>query len=145
MNRLRLLPLALSPLAFSVFAATATVATAPSATTSPASAGNLLQVLMGLVAVLALMAGAAWLLRRFNASKGMTGASIKIIGGVSVGSRERVVVVEVADQWIVVGVAPGQVTALSTMPKQETVPSEAAPSKNFSSWLAQTIEKRNGK
>jgi flagellar protein FliO/FliZ len=111
----------------------------------PSQAGNLMQVLFGLIAVLALMAVAAWLLRRFNVSKGLGGANIRIIGGVSVGNRERVVVVEVADQWIVVGVAPGSVNALTTMPRQEAIADEtAAPAKSFSSWLAHTIDKRNG-
>ena len=39
--------------------------------------------------------------------------------------RERVVVVEVADQWIVVGVAPGSVSALHTMPPRRGTPSAA--------------------
>ena len=113
---------------------------------APASAGSLMQVLLGLVAVLALMAGAAWTLKRM----GMTGAGgssvAKVVGGVSVGNRERVVVVEVGEQWIVVGVAPGRVNALSTMPRQETLPvtTEADNTKNFATWLKQTIDKRNG-
>ena len=103
-----------------------------------------MQVTLGLLVVLGLMAAAAWVLRRFNTAKGNNAAQIKIIGGVSVGNRERVMVVEIADQWIVVGVAPGRVNALATMAKQETtIVTDAAPSKNFSSWLAQTIEKRN--
>ena len=122
--------------------ATSTVATASTSTTS--TAGNLVQVTLGLMVVLVLMAAAAWVLRRFNTAKGHNAAHIKIIGGVSVGNRERVMVVEIADQWIVVGVAPGRVNALATMAKQETtIVPDAAPSKNFSSWLAQTIEKRN--
>ena len=121
---------------------------APAATASSAtSAGNLMQVLFGLVVVLALMAGAAWLLKRMGVAGAGGNNVAKVVGGVSVGNRERVVVVEVADQWIVVGVAPGRVNALSTMPRQETTASatEAAPdAKNFASWLKQTIEKRNG-
>ncbi len=111
-----------------------------------ASAGNLLQVLFGLVVVLALMAGAAWALKRFGLTKAAMGAPVKIVGGVSVGNRERIIVVEVADQWIVVGVAPGRVSTLSTMPRQENAaPLETMPAgKNFSAWLKQTIEKRNG-
>lgn len=126
-------------------AQTAAVSTAATTSTSTTStAGNLMQVTLGLLVVLALMAAAAWVLRRFNTAKGNNAAQIKIIGGVSVGNRERVMVVEVADQWIVVGVAPGRVNALATMAKQETtIVTDAAPSKNFSSWLAQTIEKRN--
>lgn len=141
MNRLRLTLVLLSMLSTTVYAAdTVTVGS-----NVPSQAGNLMQVLFGLVAVLALMAVAAWLLRRFNVSKGLGGANIRIIGGVSVGNRERVVVVEVADQWIVVGVAAGSVTALTTMPKQEAeVTDTTVPAKNFSSWLAHTIEKRNG-
>lgn len=119
-----------------------TAATASTSTTS--TAGNLMQVTLGLLVVLGLMAAAAWVLRRFNTAKGNNAAQIKIIGGVSVGNRERVMVVEIAEQWIVVGVAPGRVNALATMAKQETtIVTDAAPSKNFSSWLAQTIEKRN--
>lgn len=109
------------------------------------SAGNLLQVLLGLIVVLALLALLAWVLRRFNAGKVMGNTDIRIVGGVNVGTRERVVVVEVADQWIVVGVAPGRVNALATMHKQEsTLTNDPAPSNNFSNWLAQTLDKRNG-
>lgn len=130
---------------FSMLSATAYAAeTVAVGSNVPSQAGNLMQVLFGLVAVLGLMALAAWLLRRFNVSKGLGGANIRIIGGVSVGNRERVVVVEVADQWIVVGVAAGSVTALTTMPKQEAQEADTAvPAKNFSSWLAHTLEKRN--
>ena len=42
---------------------------------------------------------------------------IKLIATQAVGQRERVVLVEVADQWLLLGVAPGQVTALQTLPK----------------------------
>jgi flagellar protein FliO/FliZ len=141
----RFIPLALLPLAVSVFgAASGTVASSPVAA-SPSSAGGLMQVLFGLVVVLALLAGCAWLLRRVSSSRSLGGANIKIIGGVSVGTRERVIVVEVADQWIVVGVAPGRINALSTMPKQQAdAPHIDTPlPRNFSNWLAHTLEKRN--
>lgn len=120
-----------------------------------ASAGGLLQVLFGLVVVLALMAAAAWMLKRFGMAKNNTATAVKIVGGISVGSRERILVVEVADQWIVVGVAPGRISTLSSMPRQQQADApqsvsgsvaEAAPAaKTFSAWLKQTIERRNGK
>jgi flagellar protein FliO/FliZ len=148
MNGCRLLFLPLLSLSAAAIAAPGTPASAVAATAGPASAGSLLQVLFGLVVVLGLMAACAWMLRRFAAVKTNNGTTIRIVGGVSVGTRERVMVVEVGDQWIVVGVAPGQVRALSTMPKQEAVvPAGDAmqPPRNFSNWLAQTLEKRNGK
>lgn len=112
-----------------------------------ASAGSLLQVLFGLIAVLALMVGVAWMMRRMGVAGMQSNSVARVIGGVAVGTRERVVVVEVADQWIVVGVAPGRVNALQTLPRREIVqpsqnPSDAA---TFSSWLKQTMEKRNAR
>lgn len=112
----------------------------------PGPASSLFQVLLGLIVVLGLLAGTAWFIRRLGLARPSSASAVRIIGGASVGTRERIVLVEVADQWIVVGVAPGCVNALSTMPRQEGVlPPEPAPvAKNFSAWLKQTIEKRNG-
>jgi flagellar protein FliO/FliZ len=118
---------------------------APAAATSPASsAGSLLQVVFGLLVVMGLLAGALWLLKRMGGGRFAPGSVVKIVGGVSVGNRERVMVVEVADQWIVIGVAPGQVSTLASMPRQDQPAAQAAPGvPNFSAWLKQTIEKRN--
>lgn len=118
----------------------------PVASSLPSSSGSVLTMLLGLTAVLALMAGIAWLFKRFGLAQNLTGnAAAKVIGGVSVGTRERVMVIEVGDQWIVVGVAPGRVNALATMPRQEHAAAQAAKTNGpaFSSWLRQTMDKRN--
>lgn len=129
-------------------AAPGPVAAAATSASPTSMAGGGLQVLFGLVVVMALLAGAAWMLKRFGPVRGIGGANIKIVGGVSVGNRERVMVVEVADQWIVLGVAPGRVNALATLPRQEGTALTAQPATesapNFSSWLKRTIDKRNG-
>jgi flagellar protein FliO/FliZ len=78
--------------------------------------GGLLQGLLGLVAVLAMVFGCAWFARRFGMqAKGPRGV-VKIVGGVMLTQKERVVVVEVAGTWLVLGVAPGQVSTLHTVP-----------------------------
>lgn len=123
--------------------------TAHSATEQGANAatGNLTQVLLGLLAVLGLMAATAWLLKRFGGRQFTGNAVVKIVGGVSVGARERILVVETAGQWIVVGITPGRINALATLPRQEMPLEPESPpiTKNFSEWLKQTIEKRNAK
>jgi len=86
---------------------------------SPVSPGNVLQVLTGLGIVLLLVVGAAWLLRRIGRVPGLSNHAIKTIGAAAVGTRERVVLLEVAGTWILIGVAPGQVRQLATMPKGE--------------------------
>lgn len=141
----RLIAVLLAPVAAGVRAAVPSAV--PAAGAAAPSAGSLFQVLFGLVAVLALMAGAAWIMKRFGLARNPGNSVVKIVGGVSVGHRERVLVVEVADQWIVVGVAAGRVNALASMPRQERSPASepaAAPARNFSSWLKQTIDRRNG-
>src|SRR5687768_18586679 len=86
------------------------------ASATPPAAGNLLQVSLGLVVVLVLMVGATWLLKRMGVAGPGANNVAKVVGGVNIGNRERVVVVEVADQWIVVGVAANGVNTLATMP-----------------------------
>jgi flagellar protein FliO/FliZ len=120
----------------SVTAATAT--TAASSTSSPIEpsfAGGLAQTIFGLAIVLALIWGAAWLLRRLNVGAPSAGSAIRVLASQAIGQRERIVLVEVAGQWLVLGVAPGQVTGLATLPKGE-LPARSVASSPFASLLA---------
>ena len=110
------------------------------------AAGSLLQVFIGLVAVLLLIAATAWVAKRFGVTRGGASSVLQVISSASVGARERVVVVEVGESWLVVGVAPGSVNALMTLPRGQ-VPSPAAPGliASFAAGLQQLIEKRRGK
>lgn len=80
---------------------------------SPSS--GILKMLLGLAIVLAVMALITWFLKRMMPGVGSKQSLVRIVGAVSVGARERVVVVEVAGRWIVVGVAPGQVTGIANL------------------------------
>jgi flagellar protein FliO/FliZ len=110
--------------------------------------GAMLQVVLGLILVLALMAGLAWLLKRAGGMQRDTAGAIRVMGGAMVGQRERVVLLEVADTWLIVGVAPGHVTALHSMPKGEIgkgPAGETVSGARFSTWLQQIADKRSGK
>jgi len=128
-------------------ARSATPAAMPAA---PSAAGSLLQTVVALAFVLAILVGLAWALKRFGPRNVTGGSTVKLVGALSVGARERILVVEVGDQWIVVGASPGRMNALATLPRQEgdaAAPAgqHALPATNFSEWFKQTIEKRNGK
>lgn len=110
------------------------------------SEGSMLQMLAGLLLVLAVIAVAAWLLKRFALNPGTSSGTIKVIAGAAVGQRERVVLVEISGIWLVLGVAPGQIRALHTMPKADTeqIANESPPlRKGFQEWLRQIMEKRD--
>ncbi len=117
---------------------------------APSAAGSLLQTILSLGFVIALLVGLAWLLKRFGPKHITGGSKVKLVGALSVGARERILVVEVGEQWIVVGASPGRMNALATMPRQQADDAEladapAVPGANFAEWFKQTIEKRNGK
>lgn len=116
---------------------------------APSTGGSLLQTSLALIFVIALMLGLAWLTKRLNPrGLGGAGSNVKLVGTLSVGARERILVVEVGEQWIVVGASPGRMNALATMPRQEgSAPLQAAPlpGANFADWIKQTIDKRHGK
>ncbi|MYM23972.1 flagellar biosynthetic protein FliO [Duganella sp. FT135W] len=124
--------------------------TIPTPQASPPSAGgSLLQTSLALLFVIGLMLGLAWLTKRFGPKSFSGGNSnVKLVGSLSVGTRERILVIEVGEQWIVVGASPGRMNALATMPRQESsepVQPATVPGANFADWIKQTIDKRNGK
>ena len=114
-----------------------------------ATGGGLMQTTFALAFVIALLLGGAWVLKRFGPrSFGGGNNTVKLVGALSVGARERIIVVEVGEQWIVVGASPGRMNALATMARQEAP--EVAPGSqpmaapaNFADWIKHTIDKRN--
>jgi len=106
-------------------------------------AGSLLQVIVGLVIVLLLLGAVVWVLRRMGSLRQQGPGAMRVLGAVPVGQRERVVLIEVAQTWLFVGVAPGSVNALHSMPKSNEVPATMpAPhgEPGFAYWLKRLTE-----
>lgn len=115
------------------------------AASAPASGLLMLQVLLGLIVVLAAIIATAWLLRRLGVSQMRGNANMRVVGAVAVGPRERVILVEVRDTWLVLGVAPGRVNAVHQMPKPsdaDTAAEIAPASSDFKSRLKQFMQPR---
>jgi flagellar protein FliO/FliZ len=77
-------------------------------------------VLISLVLILGGFALVAWLARRYLPGLGGTQGAVKVVGATMVGPRERVVVIEVEDARLVLGVGGGQVRLLHTLPRAAT-------------------------
>lgn len=120
-------------------------APAVAASQTPTAAGSLLQVFIGLVAVLLLIAAMAWMAKRLGVARGGSSALLNVIASASVGTRERVVVLEIGESWMVVGVAPGSVNALATLPKGEIPAAASMPLPPFAARLQHLLEKNRGK
>ncbi|WP_025916182.1 flagellar biosynthetic protein FliO [Herminiimonas sp. CN] len=103
-----------------------TVAPAAPAPMPALGAAALLQAGLGMVAVLALIFLCAWAVRRLGLQRHASGRLVKVVASTMVGQRERVVVVEIGASWLVLGVTPGQIRSLHTMPAEE-LPADTAP------------------
>ncbi len=73
----------------------------------------LTQTALALIFVVLLIIGGAWLLRRVGRFNRSADGAMKIVSVLSLGSRERVVLLQVGrSHQVLVGVAPGRVSAL---------------------------------
>ena len=111
------------------------------------SFGGLFQVVIALVIVIAAIAGSAWLMRRFGPTQMGHGGAMRVVGGVMIGPRERLVLVEVNDTWLIIGVAPGHVSPVHSMPRPPHTEQPTAEMLNqppFAEWLKAAWQKRGG-
>lgn len=83
---------------------------------APDTSTSLITVLLSLILILGGFVAVAWFTRRYLPGMGAQGA-VKVVGTTAVGTRERVVVVEVDGTWLLLGVGSGNVRLLHTLPK----------------------------
>ncbi|MHC8342951.1 flagellar biosynthetic protein FliO [Pseudomonas sp. RT6P73] len=116
-----LLALPFSVLAAEPVATAATAAAAPAA--SSGVAGQLTQLVFGLLLVLGLIFFLAWLLRRVQqAGPAGKGQVIELIGSRALGPRDRLMLVQVGNEQILLGLSPGTITALHVLKEPIEVP-----------------------
>lgn len=72
-------------------------------------------VIFSLITVLVLIFGAAFLLKRFAYSKGVANGLLKVVGGVSLGNRERLVIIEVDGQQMLLGVTTSEINLIKEL------------------------------
>jgi flagellar protein FliO/FliZ len=92
--------------------------------TAAAAGPSILPMLLMLLLVLAMIPVALWLMRRLGLGKPAGMAGLRLVTQLSVGQRERVVIVEAGDRWWLLGVSAAGVNRLGTMPRG-TLPAEA--------------------
>ncbi len=136
--------LQLKPVSFLAMVALCGVCRAAEVTDSPASI-NLMKISLSLLLIVGLMIGFAVLVKKFGLNRIQNGPfPVKVIGAISIGTNQRLMVIEVGEEWLLLGVTPQQITTITSMPRQET-PAGAVPGQQFSSWMQNALEKYNAK
>lgn len=111
---------------------------APVKAAAPAVASNPLGMLWGLLFLLALVGAGWWLVRRAGGLQIQGGRGMRVVAALSVGAREKVVLVEIAGEQYLLGVAPGRVNLLHRF-EQPIMPT-AAGGDDFASKIRQVMQ-----
>ncbi|MDM9593158.1 flagellar biosynthetic protein FliO [Pseudomonas guariconensis] len=105
----------------------ATQAAAPAAAAPGSLIGQLAQMVFGLLLVVGLIFALAWLLRRMQGATPRGGQVIDIIGSRTIGPRDRLLLVQVGKEQILIGHSPGNIEALHVLAEPVEVPASARP------------------
>lgn len=98
------------------------------------------QLLAGLVLVLVVFLGLAWLAKRTGVAGGFSHQGLKVIASLPLSSRERVVLIEAGSKQILLGVAQGRVNLLESFDQPLVEPS-VTPQAPFSHWLQKSMNR----
>ncbi|GAB5500780.1 MAG: flagellar biosynthetic protein FliO [Pseudohongiellaceae bacterium] len=135
------LTLSLMLLIPSARAAEATPAASP---VSILDTGSLVQMLLALGVVIVLIVGLSFAIRKFNMFTAGSSAHIRIVGGLALSNKDRLLLVQVGNEQLLISASPGRVSMVHEM--REPIDADAAATRsannpNFAS-LLQAVTQR---
>lgn len=84
----------------------------------------------------------AWLARRLGPQRVRAGQHLRVVSSTALGQRERVVIIEVQGQWLVLGVTAQHISSLAQLPAgNDSTPGPAVPAR-FAERLASALKQR---
>ena len=107
----------------------------------PMAMASLWQLTLGMLLVLGLILGIAWILKRSGRFQLAAGGGLRVLGGLSMGTRERVVLVQVGETQLLLGVAPGRVQTLHVLEQPLVGQDNASPAPGFADQLGRLLSK----
>ena len=117
---------------------------APPATTPLAGmdvGGQLVQLMLGLLLVVALIFALAWLLRRVQQIGPAGNRAIKLVASQALGPRDRLLLVQVGDEQILLGISAGRITPLHVLKEPVQVPGGEPATPEFAQRLMELLGK----
>lgn len=123
--------------------AAAAAEAAPGMNAEPMDAGSILRITLGLVVVVAAIFATAWGLRRWGHFRSSPRGELQVIGGLSMGPRERLVLVRVGQEQVLLGVAPGRIQTLHVLQQPIAVdPDEPGRDGGFAARMQAALKQR---
>ncbi|AZE74206.1 Flagellar biosynthesis protein FliO [Pseudomonas synxantha] len=103
--------------------------------------GQLTQLVLGLLLVVGLIFVLAWLMRRVQGIGPGNAQVIELVGSRALGPRDRLVLVQVGEEQILLGITPGRITPLHVL----KTPVDAAKTEAATPEFAQRLMELLGK
>lgn len=128
-------------LPLSALAAEPVVQSAAAPAVSGSIGGQLTQLVLGLLLVVGLIFGLAWLMRRVQRAGPGNGQVIEMIGSRALGPRDRLVLVQVGEEQILLGLTPGRITPLHVLKQPVEVAQTQAATPEFAQRLMELLGK----
>ena len=143
MKRLKSLVVLLAMPIYAMAAEPAAQAAAPAANVSLASGmgGQLTQLLFGLLLVVGLIFALAWLMRRVQRGVPGNAQVIEMVGSRAIGPRDRLVLVQVGEEQILLGLTPGRITPLHVLKTPVNVDQSKPATPEFAQRLMELLGK----
>jgi len=114
---------------------------AQAAVASSGLGGQLTQLVLGLLLVVGLIFVLAWLLRRVQSVGPGNGQVIEMIGSRALGPRDRLVLVQVGEEQILLGITPGRITPLHVLKTPVNVDQSKPATPEFAQRLMELLGK----
>ena len=111
---------------------------------SALNVSNYTQMILGLLVVVAMIFAIAWLLRKMGRFQNTAGTGMKLLGGISLGQRERALLIQVGETQLLLGVAPGRVQTLHVFDKPVIQESDSNSSGGFVDKLNSVLKQKAG-
>lgn len=93
---------------------------------SPVSAGDILRVFIGLIAVVATLFAVLWLFKRLGGTSGRGRGNMRILASLPLGHRERLLLVQVGGTQLVIGVTAQEVRLICRLEDPVTISDTAS-------------------
>lgn len=109
------------------------------------SGQHILTVLTGLVGIVVLILLVAWFARRFNGGSWLKASHIKIVSAMPLGARERLLLVQVGEQQLLLGITAQTISTLHALDKPVSITEGSTEPSDFSQKLLAMLNKQKVK
>jgi flagellar protein FliO/FliZ len=114
--------------ASTLYAATDKSASPPNPSVAdPVSFGDFAQVFLGLAIIVIAIFAMAWVIKRTGYVNTRANGQLKVIGGLTLTQRERLLLVQVGKKQLLIGVAPGRISTLHELDENIDLNAEEKP------------------